>query len=254
MLLVVSQTGLVYTFTTPKLEAVVKQPEGRNLIQECLNAPDPADLATNQAEAGPSSTPFQRDSDFASADIVDEQDDDDEEEEDGVDIGQPDAGFTAQAIGTMPIGSNPNALGAGNPLFHPGWAPSNMGLQTNKRSDAGLPASSIKRRRTQPNLSRSAAMSSSASVNPAAELSPNFYHPSSIIPMMPMNRVLENDSLLGSGVPMFFGQPSLNQDGGPLRPSPSRHDPLSTQGADGPMSPQSQDVKFMSHKDAASGH
>ena len=36
LLLVVSQTGLVYTFTTPKLEAVVKQPEGRNLIQECL--------------------------------------------------------------------------------------------------------------------------------------------------------------------------------------------------------------------------
>ena len=76
----VSQTGLVYTFTTPKLEAVVKQPEGRNLIQECLNAPDPADLATNQAEAGPSSTPFQRDSEFASADIVDEQDDEEEEE------------------------------------------------------------------------------------------------------------------------------------------------------------------------------
>ena len=27
LLLVVSQTGLVYTFTTPKLEAIVKQPE-----------------------------------------------------------------------------------------------------------------------------------------------------------------------------------------------------------------------------------
>nr|CDI52162.1 MADS-box homolog Umc1 [Melanopsichium pennsylvanicum 4] len=41
LLLVVSQTGLVYTFTTPKLQALVTQAEGRNLIQACLNAPDP---------------------------------------------------------------------------------------------------------------------------------------------------------------------------------------------------------------------
>lgn len=42
LLLVVSQTGLVYTFTTPKLQALVTQAEGRNLIQACLNAPDPS--------------------------------------------------------------------------------------------------------------------------------------------------------------------------------------------------------------------
>ena len=51
LLLVVSQTGLVYTFTTPKLEAIVKQPEGRNLIQECLNAPGPSDAAGPSAQA-----------------------------------------------------------------------------------------------------------------------------------------------------------------------------------------------------------
>lgn len=41
LLLVVSETGLVYTFTTPKLQPLVTKPEGKNLIQACLNAPDP---------------------------------------------------------------------------------------------------------------------------------------------------------------------------------------------------------------------
>ncbi|CAG8522435.1 3487_t:CDS:2 [Acaulospora morrowiae] len=40
LLLVVSETGLVYTFTTPKLQPLVTKPEGKNLIQACLNAPD----------------------------------------------------------------------------------------------------------------------------------------------------------------------------------------------------------------------
>ncbi|KAG2033788.1 SRF-type transcription factor (DNA-binding and dimerization domain)-domain-containing protein, partial [Suillus americanus] len=39
LLLVVSETGLVYTFTTSKLQPLVTQPEGKNLIQACLNAP-----------------------------------------------------------------------------------------------------------------------------------------------------------------------------------------------------------------------
>ncbi|CED83692.1 srf-tf-domain-containing protein [Phaffia rhodozyma] len=40
LLLVVSETGLVYTYTTPKLEPLVTQTEGKNLIQACLNAPE----------------------------------------------------------------------------------------------------------------------------------------------------------------------------------------------------------------------
>lgn len=40
LLLVVSETGLVYTFTTPKLQPLVTQSEGKTLIQSCLNAPD----------------------------------------------------------------------------------------------------------------------------------------------------------------------------------------------------------------------
>ncbi|KAI7849010.1 hypothetical protein BDC45DRAFT_449318 [Circinella umbellata] len=43
LLLVVSETGLVYTFTTPKLQPLVTKPEGKNLIQSCLNAPDTMD-------------------------------------------------------------------------------------------------------------------------------------------------------------------------------------------------------------------
>ncbi|KAJ2666460.1 transcription factor of the MADS box [Coemansia sp. RSA 1199] len=40
LLLVVSETGLVYTFTTPKLQPIVTQAEGKNLIQACLSVPD----------------------------------------------------------------------------------------------------------------------------------------------------------------------------------------------------------------------
>ncbi|KAF8467604.1 hypothetical protein DFH94DRAFT_638777 [Russula ochroleuca] len=36
--LVVSETGMVYTFTTAKLQPLVTQPEGKNLIRACLNA------------------------------------------------------------------------------------------------------------------------------------------------------------------------------------------------------------------------
>jgi hypothetical protein len=37
-LLVVSETGLVYIFTSPKFQPVVAKPEGKRLIQECLDA------------------------------------------------------------------------------------------------------------------------------------------------------------------------------------------------------------------------
>jgi pheromone receptor transcription factor len=38
LLLVVSETGLVYTFTTPKLQPLVTKPEGKNLIQVHIHA------------------------------------------------------------------------------------------------------------------------------------------------------------------------------------------------------------------------
>jgi len=58
LLLVVSETGLVYTFTTPKLQPLVTKPEGKNLIQACLNAPDAPSQETAAAQARASqSTP-----------------------------------------------------------------------------------------------------------------------------------------------------------------------------------------------------
>jgi pheromone receptor transcription factor len=43
LLLVVSETGLVYTFTTPKLQPLVTKPEGKNLIQVSRQATDMTD-------------------------------------------------------------------------------------------------------------------------------------------------------------------------------------------------------------------
>ncbi len=39
LLLVVSETGLVYTFTTPKLQPLVTKAEGKNLIQVRVPSP-----------------------------------------------------------------------------------------------------------------------------------------------------------------------------------------------------------------------
>ncbi|KAB8337168.1 hypothetical protein FH972_021472 [Carpinus fangiana] len=52
LLLVVSETGLVYTFTTPKLQPLVTKPEGKNLIQHCLNAPSPTGGNENGLDEG----------------------------------------------------------------------------------------------------------------------------------------------------------------------------------------------------------
>ncbi|KAG7909551.1 hypothetical protein KL906_002307 [Ogataea polymorpha] len=52
LLLVVSETGLVYTFTTPKLQPLVTKPEGKNLIQACLNAPEEPSNEDDDAQAG----------------------------------------------------------------------------------------------------------------------------------------------------------------------------------------------------------
>ncbi|KAK6202530.1 SRF-type transcription factor (DNA-binding and dimerization domain)-domain-containing protein [Scheffersomyces amazonensis] len=63
LLLVVSETGLVYTFTTPKLQPLVTKSEGKNLIQACLNAPeeglgdDGGDQSDGQSQESPDQSP-----------------------------------------------------------------------------------------------------------------------------------------------------------------------------------------------------
>lgn len=63
LLLVVSETGLVYTFTTPKLQPLVTKSEGKNLIQACLNAPeeglgdDQGDQSDGNSQDSPDQSP-----------------------------------------------------------------------------------------------------------------------------------------------------------------------------------------------------
>jgi hypothetical protein len=52
LLLVVSETGLVYTFTTPKLQPIVTKEAGRNLIQACLHSADPTTTEGGASGAG----------------------------------------------------------------------------------------------------------------------------------------------------------------------------------------------------------
>lgn len=61
LLLVVSETGLVYTFTTPKLQPLVTKSEGKNLIQACLNAPEEGlgDDQDNQSDGNSQESPEQ---------------------------------------------------------------------------------------------------------------------------------------------------------------------------------------------------
>jgi len=47
LLLVASETGHVYTFATPKLQPLITKPEGKNLIQSCLNAAEVTPAASS---------------------------------------------------------------------------------------------------------------------------------------------------------------------------------------------------------------
>lgn len=51
LLLVASETGHVYTFATPKLQPLITKPEGKNLIQQCLNSTDVPSLPVQQPQA-----------------------------------------------------------------------------------------------------------------------------------------------------------------------------------------------------------
>lgn len=207
LLLVVSQTGLVYTFTTPKLEAVVKEPEGRQLIQECLNAPDPAGSGTTSgpsSSAHPTGMPAAPVKDEVYADADDDGDADENDEDDSAfDLSRPDPGFTAQAMGTAPS-LRPN----GAPLFHPGWAPTPfMGAQHADPRHAH--AAMLKRRRTQPNLS-AAAMSNLSPSNdmPASPMYPT--PPLMAMPAMPSTPGAAQPQQMPNPMMMYYGANAMN--------------------------------------------
>eukprot|EP01101_Sappina_pedata_P005490 TRINITY_DN2526_c0_g1_i1.p1 TRINITY_DN2526_c0_g1~~TRINITY_DN2526_c0_g1_i1.p1 ORF type:complete len:341 (-),score=101.20 TRINITY_DN2526_c0_g1_i1:189-1211(-) len=64
LLLVASETGHVYTFATPKLQPLITKPEGKNLIQTCLNAPDIPQIPS-QNHQPPANTPRRAQQTFA---------------------------------------------------------------------------------------------------------------------------------------------------------------------------------------------
>lgn len=51
MLLVASETGHVYTYATPKLQPLITEPEGKQMIQRCLNSPDASAAAASASAA-----------------------------------------------------------------------------------------------------------------------------------------------------------------------------------------------------------
>ena len=51
LLVVASETGHVYTFATKKLKPLITRPEGKNLIQACLNAPDSPPASPDRGDA-----------------------------------------------------------------------------------------------------------------------------------------------------------------------------------------------------------
>ncbi|QLG71769.1 hypothetical protein HG535_0C01180 [Zygotorulaspora mrakii] len=55
LLLILSRTGLVYTFTTPKLEPIVRDLEGKTLIRACLSgtSTEPTPTASMSAASTP---------------------------------------------------------------------------------------------------------------------------------------------------------------------------------------------------------
>ncbi len=54
LLLIASETGNVYTFATPKLQALITKNEGKTLIQSCLNPESGADASQSPTTATPS--------------------------------------------------------------------------------------------------------------------------------------------------------------------------------------------------------
>ncbi|WFD45278.1 transcription factor of the MADS box [Malassezia psittaci] len=206
LLLVVSQTGLVYTFTTPKLEAIVKQPEGRNLIQECLNAPGGSqDAMRHGAGAGDNAwNPTESFGREEENDPLEEGEEEEEEEEDVADLSaQADSSLVSQtqSFVTSPISEHhAYASPTGQtPFFHPGWAmPSMTSAQPfdNKQIN-------IKRRRTQPNLSTNT-MQASTSHRPSLGELPYAPYPAANLASLPLGRNMSDPPIMPNAFPMYY--------------------------------------------------
>ena len=113
LLLVVSETGLVYTFTTPKFQPIVTQPEGKNLIQACLNAPDEEDEEDDEEEDDDDENENENENDENENEAMEEEeeeidgeigDEDGEVENNNGEEGEPESGEMGQDVHGVNMG------------------------------------------------------------------------------------------------------------------------------------------------------
>jgi hypothetical protein len=118
LLLVASESGHVYTFATPKLQPLITEQEGKNLIQNCLNAPssnnpDQADSNNNENDSPNSTLNIHS---YVNKREVDEGDDDDDL--DPLPLPKAEPPHSSQKISEFaPAGSYP--IAGGPPAFQP---------------------------------------------------------------------------------------------------------------------------------------
>jgi hypothetical protein len=119
LLLVASESGHVYTFATPKLQPLITEQEGKNLIQNCLNAPssnNPDQTDSNNDNDSPNST-------LNIHSYVNKRDVDEVDEEDDLDplpLPKSEPQHPSQKISDFaPAGSYP--IAGGSPAFQPNY-------------------------------------------------------------------------------------------------------------------------------------
>jgi len=123
LLLVASESGHVYTFATPKLQPLITEQEGKNLIQNCLNAPSSnnPDQTDNNENDSPTST-LNIHSYVNKREVVDDADD--EDELDQLPLPKAEPPHTSQKIsefapaGSYPIAGGSQAFQTNNYLNH----------------------------------------------------------------------------------------------------------------------------------------
>lgn len=185
LLLVVSETGLVYTFTTAKLQPLVTQPEGKNLIQACLNAPQ-GTLPSSM----PVGTPMGRSS------------------------GQPSVsqgGSNSSGSSNLPGGLSIGSSGTAN------QGPASQSSKDSERDEDDSGHERVKRPRRDSNAtSPRSPNQSNATVNPPAPLSiPNSSQPQqqSGMAMSPTSPQQGHPAPPGQYSPSSYSHPSSGHDG-----------------------------------------
>ncbi|KAJ6645663.1 Serum response factor like, partial [Pseudolycoriella hygida] len=124
MLLVASETGHVYTFATRKLQPMITSEAGKQLIQTCLNSPDPPSGATT-GDQRMSATGFEETE--LSYNIGDEDSKDDRSPMSSGESGDESSGIESPG----PIGAVPGSIGGTNSnnmgsLLYPAAALANL--------------------------------------------------------------------------------------------------------------------------------